>query len=315
MNALSFARIKNFRTRQESSEIALIPWIPHQDPWDQHPTPASAGSSSSSISYRSMTTIREDLKTLPARRALANDENNIIQVIIGGAIESHQSLNNASMRIPSHLRSLPAFDGKNLASFLKMEFLMNKGPKGDGWNIKDMEHKGYFDNVNHLNHAVENLAEAASHSFKAHQDSEPNPLFHKALEQWIKVFKNQSEAFSVRKFPIDFMVEKVMETICKIPQALTSPALASIRDPNAIVDFVVEYVIFDITELIRVGDRRRLEEKSKSVQSDNPDEVAEAELAVASLEEASGVDHLEEEEAVAQTIDQWDSIAFRRNRD
>ena len=66
---------------------------------------------------------------------------------------------------------------------------MNKGSKGDGWNIKDMEHKGYFDNVNHLNHAVENLAEAASHIFKAHEDSDPNPLFHKALEQWIKVFK------------------------------------------------------------------------------------------------------------------------------
>ena len=244
-------------TKKDAANIEAIP--ASESTVNKQPSTISGlftqGHTTHSFSSKSVAQQKEEAKFIALKRIYLNNETQI-RAFVGTrfSVDDHTTSTSCIMRLPSSLRDLPAFSLENMPSFVTMRFSHIRGVKS-AWHIDLMTSadSGPFRSTTGVFHAVINLKLAFQLIFQDLITNEPNRLIDLALTQWEHLLLNQDAFTSFKHLRLDFIVDELMMSLCKMAQMFNDPRLDGIKDKTAASALLAEATRVDEADIMRKG--------------------------------------------------------------
>ena len=260
--------MKGLKTKPSITEIREVPAPEPEVIRSSTSSPGSLFSTSSStnLSSKSIAQQKEEAKFVALRRIYLHDESQI-RSFVGTrfSVDDHTTSTACIMRLQSSLRNLPAFSLDNMSAFVMMRFSHIRGVK-NAWHIDLMcpPDSSPFRTVIGLFHAITNLKLAFQQIFQNLTTKEPNTLIDSALAQWERLLLNQDTSTSFKHLRLDFIVEELMVSLCRMAQAFNDPSLDGVNDKEIISQKLTEATRVDEAEIMRKGTFQLITDHGKS---------------------------------------------------
>ena len=257
MNRYGLLNFNILVTKKDAANIEAIP--ASESTLIKHPSTMSGlftqGHTTHSFSSKSVAQQKEEAKFIALKRIYLNSETQI-RAFVGTrfSVDDHTTSTSCIMRLPSSLRDLPAFSLENMPSFVTMRFSHIRGVKS-AWHIDLMTSadSGPFRSTTGVFHAVINLKLAFQLIFQDLITNEPNRLIDLALAQWERLLLNQDAFTSFKHLRLDFIVDELMMSLCKMAQMFNDPRLDGIIDKTAASALLAEATRVDEADIMRKG--------------------------------------------------------------
>ena len=233
---------------------------------------ASSSHGSSGFSSKSISQQKEEAKFVALKRIYFINEAQT-KAFVGSrfSVDDHTTSTSCIMRLQSSLRDLPAFSLGNMASLVTTRFSHIRGIK-NAWHIDLMvpTESGYFRSITGVFHAVINVKLAFQQIFQDMFTKEPNHLIDQALAQWEQLLLNQDASTSFKHLRLEYIVDELMMSLCKMAQMFNDPKLDGVKDRATISKLLADATKVDEAEIMRKGTFLLITDQQKRDKTQKP---------------------------------------------